>query len=84
MQELAEVDVIVSRMSCLEELAGCSVLCSDKTGTLTLNQLRMESDPWIPNKQFTEKDLIVYAALASSWVKMDAIDLCIVNALKVL
>lgn len=81
-KELADIDVIVSRMSCLEELAGCSVLCSDKTGTLTLNQLVMENDPWMPNKAFTERDLLVYAALASSWVKMDAIDLCIMNALK--
>ncbi len=81
-KELAEVDVIVSRMSCLEELAGCSVLCSDKTGTLTLNQLKMEDNSWIPDSRFTERDLLVYAALASSWVKMDAIDLCIVNALK--
>ncbi len=81
-KELAEVDVIVSRMSCLEELAGCSVLCSDKTGTLTLNQLKMEENSWLPDPTFTEKDLLVYAALASSWVKMDAIDLCIVNALK--
>ena len=81
-KELAEVDVIVSRISSLEELAGCSVLCSDKTGTLTLNQLEMEKESYIPDPRFTEKDLLVYAALASSWVKMDAIDRCIMEALK--
>ncbi len=38
-QELSDIDVIVQRMSCLEELAAVSILCSDKTGTLTLNEL---------------------------------------------
>ncbi len=41
-KELSDIDVIVSRMSCLEELAAVSILCSDKTGTLTLNELTME------------------------------------------
>lgn len=81
-RELADIDVIVSRMSCLEELAACSVLCSDKTGTLTLNQLSMEDEPWIPDPRFTMKDLIIYGTLASAWVKMDAIDTCIVQALR--
>lgn len=80
-KELADIDVVVARMSCLEELAGVSILCSDKTGTLTLNQLKMEENPWIPDPQFQPKDLYTYAALASSWVRMDAIDLCIMNAL---
>lgn len=26
------------RLSCLEELSGMEILCSDKTGTLTLNK----------------------------------------------
>ncbi len=81
-KELADIDVIVSRMSCLEELAGVSILCSDKTGTLTLNELKLEANPWIPDPQFTNKDLLVYSALASSWVRMDAIDFCIMNALR--
>lgn len=81
-KELADIDVIVSRMSCLEELAGCSILCSDKTGTLTLNQLVMEKDYYMPDKRFTEKDLLVYAGLASGWVKCDAIDKCIMDSLK--
>ncbi|KAL2318625.1 hypothetical protein Fmac_032501 [Flemingia macrophylla] len=34
---LSEQGVITKRMTAIEELAGMDVLCSDKTGTLTLN-----------------------------------------------
>ena len=33
---------IVARMSAVEEMAGMDILCSDKTGTLTLNQLSVD------------------------------------------
>ncbi len=33
---------IVARMSAVEELAGLDILCSDKTGTLTLNELTVD------------------------------------------
>ena len=33
---------IVSRLSAIEELAGVDILCSDKTGTLTMNQLTVQ------------------------------------------
>lgn len=35
---------IVARMSAVEEMAGMDILCSDKTGTLTLNQLSVDSN----------------------------------------
>ena len=30
---------IVTRLSAIEDMAGMAILCSDKTGTLTLNQM---------------------------------------------
>lgn len=33
---------ITKRMTAIEEMAGMDVLCSDKTGTLTLNQLTVD------------------------------------------
>lgn len=40
--KLAKHQAIVARLTAVEELAGMDVLCSDKTGTLTLNQLRVD------------------------------------------
>ena len=39
---LSKQKAIVSRLSAIDELAGVDVLCSDKTGTLTMNQLTLE------------------------------------------
>mmetsp|Transcript_24553 Transcript_24553/g.4078 ORF Transcript_24553/g.4078 Transcript_24553/m.4078 type:complete len:136 (+) Transcript_24553:604-1011(+) len=39
---LAKKRAIVSRLSSIEELAGMNILCSDKTGTLTKNELTIK------------------------------------------
>ena len=41
-KHLSEKKAVVARLSAIEELAGMSILCSDKTGTLTKNQARAE------------------------------------------
>lgn len=40
--QLAKHGAIVARMSAVEEMAGMDILCSDKTGTLTLNKLSID------------------------------------------
>jgi hypothetical protein len=35
---------ITKRMTAIEEMAGMDVLCSDKTGTLTLNKLTVDNN----------------------------------------
>ena len=69
---------IVSRLSAIEELAGVDVLCSDKTGTLTMNQLTVEKQ--IPFGAFTAVDVLRDAALATQKSSDDAIDVAVLLA----
>lgn len=63
---------IVTKLSAIEELAGVDVLCSDKTGTLTKNELTL-GDPWIAAGS-DEVELLRAAALASRAKDQDPID----------
>jgi H+-transporting ATPase len=79
-QKLAKKDAIVSRLAAIEEMAGIDILCSDKMGTLTLNQLTL-GEPFCVGK-FSPGDLVLNAALASRSEDQDAIDQAILAALK--
>ena len=69
---LARRQAIVSRLAAIEELAGMDVLCSDKTGTLTKNQMTI-ADPYVlPNHKVVE--LFLYAELASRRENNDPIE----------
>ena len=69
---------IVSRLSAIEELAGVDVLCSDKTGTLTLNRLTVGKA--LPLAVFKEEEVLLYAALATQKSSEDAIDVAVLDA----
>lgn len=43
-RELATDGAIVTRLSAIEDLSGMNILCSDKTGTLTLNEMKIQPD----------------------------------------
>lgn len=76
---LAKMQAIVCRLVSIEELAGMDVLCSDKTGTLTKNQLTL-GDPFSLNS-ISVDEIILNAALASRAENNDIIDLTVINAL---
>jgi len=77
---LSREKAIVSRLQSIEEMAGIDVLCSDKTGTLTKNELTL-GEPVIFEAKDTE-ELILAGALASKAENKDAIDLAVINGLK--
>jgi len=77
-ERLARLKAIVSRLVSIEEMAGMNVLCSDKTGTMTKNELTL-GDPE-PMPGVSHDDLILAAALASRRDAPDAIDTAILAA----
>jgi len=79
-QVLARKQAIVSRLESIEEIAGMDILCSDKTGTLTLNQLTL-GDPFSLD-HVTADEIILAAALACHNVEEDPIDQAIMAGLK--
>lgn len=70
---LARRRAIVSRLPAIEELAGAGVFCSDKTGTLTKNEMHV-AEPVALNG-FDERGLFLLAALASKPENRDPIEL---------
>ncbi len=70
---LARRKAIVSRLTAIEELAGMDVFCSDKTGTLTRNEMKVASPLMLGSHQ--EKELFLIAALASRLENRDPIEL---------
>jgi H+-transporting ATPase len=71
-EKLARLKAIVSRLVAIEELAGVDVLCADKTGTLTRNELTL-GEP-LPAQGVSADELLTAAALASNRNDPDAID----------
>jgi H+-transporting ATPase len=75
---LARMKAIVSRLVSIEEMAGMDVLCSDKTGTLTKNELTL-GDP-VLFEDGNAADAIRAAALTCDREGPDAIDTAILNS----
>lgn len=80
-QQLAKHKAIVTRITAIEELAGVTILCSDKTGTLTTNKLTIDKETIRTYGPFSADDVILLAAYASRTENQDAIDSSVVSAL---
>jgi plasma-membrane proton-efflux P-type ATPase len=77
-KELAKSGVLVTRLSAAEDAATMDVLCVDKTGTITMNQLAVTGV--IPLEHATETDVLFAGALASQQANQDPIDLAFLGA----
>ncbi|PKI34234.1 hypothetical protein CRG98_045367 [Punica granatum] len=79
---LSQQGAITKRMTAIEEMAGMDVLCSDKTGTLTLNKLSVDRNLIEVFVKGMEKEhVLLLAARASRTENQDAIDAAIVGTL---
>ncbi len=79
-KELAERGVLVTRLSAAEDAATMDVLCVDKTGTITMNQLTVTGVS--PHEGTTEADVLFAGALASQESNQDPLDLAFLAAAK--
>ncbi len=69
---LARQGVLPTRLSAVDEAASIDVLCADKTGTLTRNELTVMMV--VPMPGFDERHVLMMAALASSEGGQDPVD----------
>lgn len=81
-KELSMHGAIVTRLSAIEDMAGMAILCSDKTGTLTLNKMVLQPESPIYHKGESQYSLLRYAAMAAKWKEppKDALDTLTLNA----
>ncbi len=76
--ELSKRGVLITRLSALHDIASMTVLCSDKTGTLTRNEATVTALWGAPS--FSESDLVRAAALASDPAGQDPVDGAIIKS----
>ncbi len=79
-QTLARRGVLLTRLSAVHEAAGMDVLCADKTGTLTQNELKVVEV--IALSGLDRARVLALAALASSEADQDPIDAAVWTAAK--
>ena len=79
-EALARKEAIVSKLVAIEEMAGVDVLCADKTGTITKNELTVGEVR--PLSGYTPEDVVIYGTLASREEDKDPIDDTIITRAK--
>ena len=77
---LAKKEAIVSKLVSIEEMAGVDVLCADKTGTITKNELSIGRIQTLGD--FNDRDVMLFGTLASREEDQDPIDNAIISKTK--
>ncbi len=77
-RSLAKREAVVRHLPAVEEMAGVDVLCVDKTGTLTKNQLAVARVEHLDG--YTDEDVLLNAALTTDPDAEDPIDRAILQA----
>jgi H+-transporting ATPase len=76
-EALAKKEAIVSKLVAIEEMAGVDVLCADKTGTITKNELKVGEVKTLGG--FSQKEVLLYGVMASRPEDKDPIDDAIIR-----
>jgi len=77
---LAKKEAIVSKLVAIEEMAGVDVLCADKTGTITKNELKLGEIK--PFDEFKDENVLLYGKLATQKDSKDPIDIAVLSKAK--
>ncbi|MCX6654936.1 MAG: HAD-IC family P-type ATPase, partial [Candidatus Bathyarchaeota archaeon] len=78
--ELSKKGAIVTRLDAVEDAATMDVLCADKTGTITMNQLTIADV--LPVGTRSKADVVLFGALASQEANQDPIDMAFISKAK--
>merc|ERR1711871_277289 len=78
-KEMTKHGAIVTRLAAIEDTAGMAILCSDKTGTLTLNEMEIQPTNYVyshTQEEMPQSELLRLAACAAKWQEpaRDALD----------
>ncbi|MFB3765676.1 MAG: plasma-membrane proton-efflux P-type ATPase [Methanotrichaceae archaeon] len=78
--ELAKKEAIVSKLVAIEEMAGVDILCSDKTGTITQNAIKVADV--VAFNDFKKEEVLRYGFMASREESGDIIDNAVIEKAK--
>ncbi len=76
-ERLSSKNILVTKLEAIEEASTINVLCLDKTGTITKNELSASAPLNFGN--FSKLEVLKYAALASRVEDNDQIDLAVLS-----
>ena len=79
-RDLAKREAVVSHLPAVEEMSGVDVLCADKTGTITKNELAI-ADVAVLDRGAGREDVLREAALTAESDGQDPIDAAVRDAL---